>query len=147
MTRQRLFVCWVAGSAALMVIGAFGPWLKILGVSVKGTQGQNDGRLIVAFAVLAAAAFLLIRRSMLAAIPAIVGGALASYVTIDNRRILDDAEAAGIWEIGWGLNVALLASVSLGISGLAWLLTFKQPAGAAQDLAPPAVPAAPDEHA
>jgi hypothetical protein len=126
MTRQRLFLCWVAGSAALMVTGAFGPWLKILGSSVRGTQGEMDGWLIVVFAVAAAAGFVLLRRSLLAAIPAIVGGALASYITIDNRRILDDGEVPGIFEIGWGLNLAALASVSLATSGLAWLLTSKE---------------------
>jgi hypothetical protein len=142
MTRRRVIFVWVAGSAALMVVGALGPWFKILGIPVNGTDGSNDGWLIVAFAVLAAVAFGLMRRSALAAVPTIAGGALGSYFTIDTRRILDDAEAPGIWEIGWGLNVAILASVSLAIAGLAWLLTFPAPVLPG---VPSAEPAGPDD--
>src|SRR5262249_16990904 len=46
---------WPGVSMALMVLGAFGPWLKgPLGLSVSGTDGSNDGWLVVAVAVLAA---------------------------------------------------------------------------------------------
>ena len=33
---------WVFGSAALMVVGAFGPWVKALGQSVGGTEEGAD---------------------------------------------------------------------------------------------------------
>jgi len=128
--RQLVFFCWVAGSATLMVVGALGPWWKILGrISIRGIDGVNDGEFVVAFAIVAAAAFLILRRSLLAAIPTIAGGALGAFVTIDNRRIMDDAESPGVFEIGWGLNLAIVASISLALSGLGWLLTFKKGPG------------------
>ncbi len=89
-----MFFCWVAGSAALMVVGAFGPWLKLFGNAVRGTDNGSDGWIVVVLAVLAGAAFLLMRRSQLAAIPAIAGGALGAYTAIENRRILDDVETS-----------------------------------------------------
>src|SRR5215207_10357241 len=90
--RQWAFFCWVAGSAALMVVGAFGPWLKLFGHPIRGTD-RDDGWVVVSIAAFAAAAFILMRRSQLAAIPAIAGGALAAYTAIATRRILDDVDA------------------------------------------------------
>ena len=40
--RQALF-SWVVASAALMVVGSFGPWAKVLALTVSGTDGGNDG--------------------------------------------------------------------------------------------------------
>src|SRR5436190_18147508 len=34
-----------------MLLGAFGPWAKVLNISVGGTDGSNDGWLIVGAAV------------------------------------------------------------------------------------------------
>ena len=137
-----MFFCWVAASAGLMVFGAFGPWLKVFGDPVRGTDlGSNDGWIVVAFAVFAGAAFLWLRRSQLAAIPAIAGGALGAYVAIENRRFLDDLEEVEFFRIGWGLNLAILASISLAISGLVWVMTFKdratEPLQAVEPAGPP----------
>ena len=128
-----------------MVVGAFGPWLKLFGNAVRGTAVGNDGWIVVALAVLAGAAFLWMRRSQLAAIPAIAGGALGAYTAIENRRILDDVEDAEFFQIGWGLNLAILASISLAISGLVWVMTFKDRTREPLQAVEPVEPTAPPE--
>ena len=143
-TWRLVFFCWVAASAALMVVGAFGPWLKLFGDPVRGTDLTNDGWIVVAFAVLAGATFLWMRRSRLAAIPAIAGGALGAYTAIENRRIMDDVEVE-FFQIGWGLNLAILASISLAISGLVWVMTFKDRAREPLQALEPVEPAGPPE--
>ena len=144
-TRQLVFFCWVAASATLMVVGAFGPWLKVFGNPVRGTTLSIDGWIIVAFAVLAGAAFLWMRQSQLAAIPAISGGALGAYTAIQHRRLMNDVEDVEFFQIGWGLNLAILASISLAISGLVWLMTFKDRATEPLQAVEPVQPASPPD--
>src|ERR1051326_5453235 len=44
---------WGIGSCAAMALGAFGPWAHVLGVSVGGTDGTNDGWIVLGLALLA----------------------------------------------------------------------------------------------
>jgi hypothetical protein len=41
MTRQQALFWWVVGSAALMVVGTFGPWANVLAFTVSGTDGST----------------------------------------------------------------------------------------------------------
>ena len=41
--RHRGLAYWLLGSAAAMIVGSFGPWASVLGMSVSGTDGSNDG--------------------------------------------------------------------------------------------------------
>jgi hypothetical protein len=49
MTRRQAFLLWIEASALLMLVGALGPWIKALGVSMSGTDGSirsgESGRL------------------------------------------------------------------------------------------------------
>jgi hypothetical protein len=132
MTRQQAFFWWVLASAALMVIGAFGPWVELLGLSAGGTDGDNDGWLVIAVAVAAAAIFLWQRRTPRAGAAAIAGGVLGAIITIyDRSNVSDVAGESGqvvgeLVQVGWGLDLAIVASISLAIAGVVWVLTFEQ---------------------
>lgn len=127
--RQRIFY-WVLASAALMLIGAFGPWAKVFAISVSGTDGSNDGWLVVVIALASAALFAWKRDTRKAGIWAIAGGAIGAIVTIYNRQnITSSPEEAGeagefmegLVQVGWGLNLAMIASISLAITGIVWM--------------------------
>jgi hypothetical protein len=130
MTRGQAMLLWVLGSAGLAVIGAFGPWVKALGLSASGTDGSNDGWVVVGAAVIGGGLFLATRTAKIAGLWALVGGIVGAATTIHDRNTVSDAIstsgalAQGLVQIGWGLNLAMLASISFAISGLAWLLTF-----------------------
>ena len=85
MTRQQALFWWVVGSAALMVVGSFGPWAKVPGSTVSGIDGSNDGWFVVAIAVVAGAVFLWKRRKTQAGFAAIVGGVLGASVAMYDR--------------------------------------------------------------
>src|SRR5262245_33628816 len=130
MTRQQALFVWVVASAALMVLGAFGPWVELLGLSAGGTDGDNDGWLVIAVAVVAGAIFLWQRRTPRAGAAALAGGVLGAIITIYDRSNVGDAatevgQAGELVEVGWGLNLAIAASVSLAIAGVVWVLTFQ----------------------
>jgi hypothetical protein len=111
-----------------MALGAFGPWVTVLGISVDGTNG--DGWLVLGAAGVAALALLLHRRrpSKGKALWALLGGAVGTAITIYDRNNLSSAIndggtlTRGLAQVGWGLNLALIASISLGIAGLVVLL-------------------------
>lgn len=118
---------WVVGSAALMVVGSFGPWAHVLGLAVSGTDGSNDGWFVVAAATIAAAAFVWQRETARAGVAAIMGGALGAIATVYDWSNLRDAaaesaELADLIEVGWGLQLALVASISLALAGVVWTL-------------------------
>jgi len=131
MTRQQAFFWWVLASAALMVVGAFGPWVELLGLSAGGTDGNNDGWLVIAVAVVAGAIFLWQRRTPRAGAAAIAGGVLGAIITIYDRSNVSDAagenaQVGELVQVGWGLNLAIVASISLAIAGVVWVVTFEQ---------------------
>jgi hypothetical protein len=107
---------WIYGSCALLVVGAFGPWAKVLGVlSVSGID-LDDGWLLVAVAV--ACSFAAYRDRWVAG-AALAGGAVAALVSIGKIVSIDDAvDSTGLVSIGWGLTVDAVASVSLAVAGL-----------------------------
>jgi hypothetical protein len=118
---------WVLGSAALMVIGAFGPWVKALGQSVSGTDGSNDGWLVVAAAVLGGLLFYTTRTSRSGAVWALLGGVAGLGVTLYDRSHVERAIshagllARALVQVGWGLNLALAASLSMAAAGVVCL--------------------------
>jgi hypothetical protein len=114
-----------------MGIGAFGPWVKALGVNVGGTDGANDGWIVVAVALIGALVVLARRGSKASGIFAIVAGTVGAATTIYDRSNVSSAIdnggplAQSAVQVGWGLNLAIVASISLAIAGLA---SFVSPA-------------------
>ena len=133
-----------------MVIGAFGPWAKVLAVSISGTEGGNDGWFVVAIAVVAGAVFLWTRETTQAGYAAIAGGVLGASIAIYDRTNVKDAASENgqlgeLVQVGWGLNLALVASISLALAGAVWILKFEEkPSESAQadDPAEPPTPTA-----
>jgi hypothetical protein len=126
-SRRQGFLVWVYASAGLMALGAFGPWVKVLGHSVGGTDGSNDGWLVVAAAALGALIFSLQRNSQRSGLWAVLGGIAGAGVTIYDRENVSSAIQSGgalaqaLVQIGWGLNLAMIASISFAIAGVVWV--------------------------
>ena len=151
MTRRQALFSWVVGSAALMVVGSFGPWAKVPGSTVSGLDGSNDGWFVVAIAVVACAVFLWKRRKTQAGFAAIVGGVLGASVAMYDRSHLKDAVSEGgelgeLVQVGWGLNLAMVASISLAIAGAVWIVKFEEERSSASQTVEPDEPTAPTEH-
>ena len=123
---------WIGlAAAAAMIIGSFGPWAKAVGllnVSISGTDGSNDGWLVVAAAVLGAGAMVAYSRgSRFAALGVLIAGAAGAAVTYYDRGNVTEVNQAKTsdliaLQVGWGLNLATGASVVLGVAGLVALL-------------------------
>jgi len=115
---------WLFGSAALMVIGAFGPWAKVLGASVGGTDGSNDGWLVVGAAVIGGLLAYTLRERRAGAVWALLAGIAGVAVTLYDRSNMQNAIDKGgsftqaLVQIGWGLNLALVASISLAVAAV-----------------------------
>jgi hypothetical protein len=110
---------WVLGSAALMVLGAFGPWVKAFGLSAGGTDGSNDGWVVVAAAAFSALLFAVQRMRRAAGVWGLLGGIAGLAVTLYDRARLQNAIDEGgeftraVAQVGWGLNLSIAASASL----------------------------------
>jgi hypothetical protein len=127
---REWFLVWACGSAIFMLIGAFGPWVKALGQSVSGTDGGNDGWLVVAAALITGLLFIAARRNKGAGLLGLIGGLIGAFVTIHDRSHVSHAISSGgalaqaLVRIGWGLNLAMIASISFAVAGLIWLLAI-----------------------
>jgi hypothetical protein len=123
-----------------MVLGAFGPWVKVLGQSVGGTDGSNDGWLVVAAAVIGGLLFYATRSSRSAGVWALLGGVAGVAVTLYDRSHVQDAIDQGgplaqaLVHVGWGLNLALAGSVSMTIAAAVYWFKSREEA---QPLPPP----------
>ncbi len=121
-TRRIQF--WLAVAAvALVLLGAFGPWVKgPLGISVSGTDGSNDGWLVAGAAAIAGICLLIYAQgrrkvALLIGLAASVASfGIALYDRHHVRHALANVPAA---QVGWGLNLAMIASVGLALAFLA----------------------------
>jgi hypothetical protein len=153
---------WAAASAVLMIIGAFGPWAKIkplsaiplpgppppglpdITITISGTDA-GDGWTIVVLALVGGAALFAGRllRLRWGPLVAAAAGAVSFGITIyDNSDLastVDRTPLKNFIDPGWGVFLALGASVSLAVASgvLFWLIRLQQqPAPAAVE--PPA---------
>jgi hypothetical protein len=129
LTAVRVFG-WGLVSAVVMVIGAFGPWAKVLGlVTVNGTDDGGDGWVVIVAAVLGIVALLLWRmRSrrwlILSVIAGAAGLATAVYDRIDIEGTTDGVDVGALVDAGWGIYVAMIGSASLAAAAIAgWMIT------------------------
>jgi hypothetical protein len=127
---QGIFL-WVVASAALMLVGAFGPWVDALGIGVNGTDGSNDGWIVVGAAAVGGGLFLARREDRGAGVWPVLAGLVGAATTIYDRHhissTISDAGpiAQALAHVGWGLNLAMVASISLAIAGGVWLRTVE----------------------
>ena len=133
MERSQGVLAWICGSAALMVVGAFGPWVNALGISVSGTDGSNDGWFVVAAAAFGAVLFYAGRERRSGAVWPFLAGAAGVAVTLYDRQNVQNAINQGgtfaqaLAHVGWGLNLALLASASMAVAALASKASRQKP--------------------
>jgi len=107
---------WVGISAALMVVGAIGPWATAFGVlSVAGTDGDGLFALIAGL-VIGAMTLLRYYRGLGAwtIVVGLLAASIAAAVSIyDMVNIQSEiSNSHGLVTIGWGLWVDCIASVS-----------------------------------
>jgi Protein of unknown function (DUF2510) len=109
---------WGISSCAAMAIGAIGPWATVLGMSVRGVDGNLDGWLILG---LAAVGLLATVTGPRLALLSLLTGIAGVGITLYDRHNIDSAIShagalgAAVASVGWGLDLALIASASLAI--------------------------------
>src|SRR6266566_6457553 len=112
MTRRQGFLIWIGVSALFMLIGAFGPWVKAFAISVNGTDGSNDGWIVVAAAIGCGVLVAVTHKNRGAGLWAFLAGLVGSATTIYDRQHIQNKIHSGgallrvVASVGWGLNLA-----------------------------------------
>jgi hypothetical protein len=110
---------WLAvASLVSMTVGAFGPWVTLLGVDTLSGTDDNAGWTVIgvaAAAALALAFYLRWPRRSICAVAALAG-AIGIAVTASN--IHDFSTYEGIETAAWGIYVALGGSVALVVASI-----------------------------
>lgn len=125
-------LAWALVSAACIVIGAFGPWATVLGqYSASGTQISSKwAGILVGAAVLGSVAILWRRTTSSAGAWAMIAGVVAGGVGLYEHHHISSAlglanatvsaelpSAGAAFHIGWGLDLAIAAALSLVACG------------------------------
>ena len=110
----RRLVVWVA--IAVLLMGVFSTWTVAGPVTLNGTEGPNNGWLIVILAVPALAWARLMERGSWIGVIGVLGAAVVMCWTaveswLDNREVL----AASV---GHGLVLVVAASIVLGVAAV-----------------------------
>lgn len=117
---------WVWISGGLMVIGGYGAWATILSLPVSGTVG--DGWFVIIAGAFGAGLSYAMRGSRSAGAWPLIGGVVGLAITAYDRSHLEDfinhggAVPQPPVHVGWGLNVALIASISMAVAGVVSLV-------------------------
>jgi hypothetical protein len=118
-----MLLVWALASAVAMALGALAPWAEVFVVTFSGLEEGNKGWLVLAAAAGGAlASYWAWTRSTLAGGAAAVGcGALGAVVTLVERGNVKELGFGpfGAADVGWGLTLAMLASFSLVLAGVA----------------------------
>ncbi len=130
-------LAWALVSASCVVIGAFGPWVTAFGlISANGWDVQKkEAGILIVLALLAAVAAFTRRDSATSGFVATFTGlggliltlwehhritsALAGVAAQSQSQSFIHIDVGAIVHVGWGLDLALLASASLMLAGLA----------------------------
>ena len=126
---RRIYTTWIEASAVVMVVGVFGSWATVGGSGVSGTSAGSRGWVVLTAALLAGAILLFRRGTRSAGIyVAAIGVVAVAAVAYDRTHLGDTIGASSATEAaaraGWGINLALGASVSLTVAGLAWAVAM-----------------------
>ena len=112
---QRLSL--VAGGAVVAaLVGVFSTWAIYGPVSLNGTQGPNNGWLVVIFAFVGLSGIRALSRGSWLGVTTVLGAAIVILWTaveglLDNRNVLGAST-------GWGLWLTILAALTLAAAAL-----------------------------
>jgi Uncharacterised protein family UPF0547 len=135
--RRGWFLLWGLTSALLMVFGVLGPWIRIGTLAGGGVAERHAGAVLVLVAAVIGGALLVVwRQRQAAGIAALLGGLVGLVVTVRDRRhftgllvgrhlVPGPPVLPRFVHVGWGLDLALLASLSLALCGLVWLIALR----------------------
>ena len=124
-------LAWALVSAGLVVVGALGPWLTALGVvSVNGWTLEKKAAGILIVLALLGALSVWVRRdtAQSGAFAACTGLPAALLALYEHHHISTRISSSvpgygrvlnGLVHVGWGLDLALIASASLMLAGFA----------------------------
>jgi hypothetical protein len=130
-------IAWAWISVGALALGSFGPWIRSpLGGSISGLDGSNDGWLTLGAAVIAALALARIqiapgRRVVGRVLLIVLAAAFAAFVAYHDRENVSHVKLV---EVGWGLNLTLVAAISLGLAAIAVHAARPKPARQSPDL-------------
>ena len=108
---------WVAPVAFVVaVVGVFLPWTSVGSASLDGTQGPNNGWLVVIVAALALGWIRAMARGSWVGVLGVLGASVVMVWTtlenwLDNREVLGGTP-------GLGIVLVLLAALALGASAV-----------------------------
>ena len=115
LTTERLSLI-AAGGVVAALVGVFSTWTSSGPVSLNGTQGPNNGWLVVIFAFVALGGVRALSRGSWLGVAAVLGAAVVILWTaveglLDNRDVLGGST-------GWGLWLTILAALTLAAAAL-----------------------------
>jgi hypothetical protein len=126
MSDRAVYIVWIELTAAAMVAGVYGAWVKVGPSSLAGTTAGSRGWIVFAAALVAAGVAWFRRATRSAGVYVFVAGAVALAAAVYDRthlaaiigggRVVTAAAGAG-----WGLYLALAASILLAVAGLVWV--------------------------
>ena len=108
---------WVASVAVVVaLLGVFVTWTSVGNASLDGTQGPNNGWLVVIVGVFALGFIRLMARGSWVGVLGVFGASMVMLWTtldnwLDNRDVLDGT-------LGLGIVLVLVAAVALGASAV-----------------------------
>lgn len=153
--RRGWLLWWGLASAVLMALGSIGPWIRVGAFPGGGiVERHNGGLLVLAAAVIGASLLVVWQQRRAAGVAALLAGLVGLAVRLHDRRHLTSLLRGrhfppGVHvftplfiHVGWGLDLALLASLSLAVCGLVWLLALREDPPETARLANAAPPAA-----
>jgi hypothetical protein len=126
--RGRLLL-WGLLSALLVALGSPSPWLSLRFIA----HGELQQGLVLVAAVVGAVLLVALRQRRSAGVAALLAGLLGLGITLHAATYIwgpvlyGPFAPYGFGAVGWELDFALLASLSLALCGLVWLLALANP--------------------
>ncbi len=126
--KRGWLLVWGSLSTLLLVFGSLGPWLR----NGLGEHDALQHGLVLVAAVAGAVVLVVWRQRRTAGVAVLFAGLVGLGITLHaathlNGLLPQYGLANGFGDVGWGLDLALLASLSFALCGLVWLLALADP--------------------